>query len=64
MSAAVEAAAGRTATVAAEDRDRAINACVNAYRGETVIVLICVDLLCCRGRQENYQRWMGASCPH
>ena len=33
----------KTATVVAEDKDRAINACVCANRGEAGIVLIYVD---------------------
>ena len=37
------AADGNPATAAAEDRDRAINACVGANRGEAGIVLIYVD---------------------
>jgi hypothetical protein len=38
-----EAADEKTASVVAADRDQAINACVCANRGKTVIVLICVD---------------------
>jgi len=40
---------------AAVDRERAINACVGANRGEAVIVLISVG---------GYRQFIGASCPH